>query len=75
MTDTNRPLWKTLASAWDSLPEYMIIVERGYLATQMRLIATIIEGDFATHIVGDDPVMDVVKWLRAEANRTEAGDD
>ena len=74
MNDNEIPLWETLASAWADLPEHMISIERGYLATQIRAIATIIEGDFATTTIRDDPVMDVVKWLRAEADRAEAGE-
>jgi hypothetical protein len=44
-------------------------------AAELRAIAGRIKNDFATCIVGNDPVMEVVDWLRAEADRAEAGDD
>jgi hypothetical protein len=71
MTDpTNRPLWQVMADA------YIIAHASGNVAhayaAELRAIAEAISNELATHIVGDDPVMEVVAWLLAEADKAEA---
>jgi hypothetical protein len=71
MTDpTNRPLWQVMRQADRSAASDY----RSPEARILRAIAERIEEDFATHIVGDDPVMEIVDWLLAEADRAEVGE-
>lgn len=80
MTDVtpNRPLWHVMHAAyWEAAgfeKELIPPSSQECFAAELRAIADRIEDDFATHIVGDDPVMEVVDWLRAEAGRAEAGE-
>jgi hypothetical protein len=70
---TNRPpLWEAMDAA------RFLALRRGCnngvaVAAELRAIAGRIKDDFAACIVGDDPVMEVVDWLRAEADKAEAG--
>jgi hypothetical protein len=71
MTDPiNRPpLWQKMRQAEGSLASDYQSPE----ARALRAIAEAISNELATHIVGDDPVMEVVAWLLAEADKAEAG--
>jgi hypothetical protein len=78
MTDPtpNRPLWQAMQYAyakWVKERTANQADDRYGYAAELRAIAEAISNELATHIVGDDPVMEVVAWLLAEADKAEAG--
>jgi hypothetical protein len=74
------PLWQVMQDAWDDVPEYVLSVERAYIAAQIRAIADWLVPEEEPEPL---PLEDQIAWvarcnmrqrLLAEADRAEAGE-
>lgn len=68
----DQPLWQVMEAAWESAPEVPMNQEGHCYAAELRALADIIERRGAKKLDLDPG--ETADWLRAEADRAEAGE-